>query len=141
MNIAVLGLGLLGTEIALRLHAQGHSVVGVNRAIERPRFDAARQQGLPLTADVASAVAGAEMTLLLLSDAAAIEATLMAKATTAAALTGRVLVQMGTIAPDEESGVSNAGHSTGWRIFRSASVGQPARSPRWNLNRYGGWRR
>ncbi|MBV5307807.1 NAD(P)-dependent oxidoreductase [Chromatium okenii] len=100
MKVAVLGIGLLGAEIALRLQQQGHEVIGVNRGCERPRFDAVRQRGLTVTADTAAAVANAEFILLLLSDAAAIQEMLFASATPIE-LRKRLVVQMGTIAPAE----------------------------------------
>lgn len=98
MNIAVLGLGLLGAEIALRLQHCGHRVTGWNRSAARA--EAARQRGLTVAARVWDAIADADLTLLLLSDASAIHATLFAP-DDAPSLAGRTLVQMGTIAPSE----------------------------------------
>lgn len=100
MKVAVLGIGLLGAEIALRLQQLGHEVIGVNRGCERPRFDAVRQRGLTVTADTAAAVADAEFILLVLSDAAAIQDTLFSSASPIE-LRERLIVQMGTIAPAE----------------------------------------
>ena len=97
-RLAVLGLGLLGSEIAIRLRAQGFDVIGWNRT--PGRGDALAVTGVRIAASPAEAIGGAEATLLLLSDALAIEETLAA-AGVADALPGRVLIQMGTIAPDE----------------------------------------
>jgi 3-hydroxyisobutyrate dehydrogenase len=63
MKIAVLGMGLLGSEIALRLQRQGHEVIGWNRGAERA--ESARQRGLSLAASAWEAIDAAEMTLLL----------------------------------------------------------------------------
>jgi 3-hydroxyisobutyrate dehydrogenase len=105
MKIAVLGMGLLGSEIALRLQRQGHEVIGWNRGAERA--ESARQRGLTLAASAWEAIDAAEMTLLLLSDARAILDTLFEQGD-ADALAGRILVQMGTIAPRESRDI--AGH-------------------------------
>lgn len=97
MKIAVLGMGLMGSEIALRLQRQGYPVTCWNRGDERAA--AARQRGLALVASAAAAIAETEMTLLTLSDAQAIDETLGDARNND--LSGRVLVQMGTIAPRE----------------------------------------
>ncbi|MGQ9831528.1 MAG: NAD(P)-dependent oxidoreductase [Thermochromatium sp.] len=98
MKIAVLGMGLLGTEVALRLQRQGHAVIGWNRSAERA--EAAHRRGLTVVSEVSEAIATSELTLLLLSDAPAIHATLFTPGTSAV-LAGHLLVQMGTIAPRE----------------------------------------
>ncbi|MCX8017921.1 MAG: NAD(P)-dependent oxidoreductase [Rhodocyclaceae bacterium] len=98
MRIAVLGLGLLGAEVALRLKRQGHEVIGWNRGEGRAAL--ARQRGLSLAATPAEAIAASELALLLLSDAAAIQETLFGQ-TAPPELAARTLVQMGTIGPDE----------------------------------------
>jgi 3-hydroxyisobutyrate dehydrogenase len=97
-RIAVLGLGLLGSEVAIRLRAQGFDVTGWNRS--PGRVEALAVTGVQVAAGPAEAISAAEATLVLLSDAAAIEETL-AGAGVAESLPGRVLIQMGTIAPDE----------------------------------------
>ncbi len=97
-RLAVLGLGLLGSEIAIRLQGQGFAVIGWNRS--PGRAEALALSGIRPAAEPAAAIGAAEATLLLLSDAAAIEQTLAAPGV-ADALPGRVLIQMGTIAPDE----------------------------------------
>ncbi|MBK1716263.1 NAD(P)-dependent oxidoreductase [Thiocystis violacea] len=102
MKTAVLGMGLLGAEIALRLKRQGHEVTCWNRGAERA--EAARGRGLRIAPTAAEAIAAADLTLLLLSDARAILDTLFENGD-ADALAGRVLVQMGTIAPRESRGI------------------------------------
>jgi 3-hydroxyisobutyrate dehydrogenase len=96
-KISVLGLGLMGSAIALRLKAQGFAVTGWNRSPEKAA--ALADQGIATAWTPADALAGADLTLLVLSDSEAIDETLFA-GETAPALSGRALVQMGTIAPD-----------------------------------------
>ena len=103
MKIAVLGMGLLGTEIALRLKRQGRVVIGWNRGEERA--EAARQRGLTLAATAGEAIAAADLILLVLGDARAILDTLFEQGE-ADALAGRILVQMGTIAPHESRDIA-----------------------------------
>lgn len=103
MKVTVLGLGLLGAEVALRLHQQGVQVTGWNRSAERA--EAARSHGLVICETAPEAIRGADCVLLLLSDAEAIAATLEVP-DVAQALAGRVLIQMGTIAPAESRALS-----------------------------------
>ncbi|WP_295585376.1 NAD(P)-dependent oxidoreductase [uncultured Lamprocystis sp.] len=117
---AVLGLGLMGTEIALRLQAQGVAVTGWNRGAERSQ--AAAAAGLAVAADAATAIGAADLVLLVLSDAAAIEATLLAPPA-AAALRGRLIVQMGTIGPEESRGLAARLDALGGRYLEAPVLG------------------
>lgn len=97
-RVGVLGLGLLGAEVAIRLRNQGFVVTGWNRSAEKAR--ALAQHGVTPAESPAAAIQASDLVLLLLSDAAAIEATLF-EGSSAAALAGTCVVQMGTIGPDE----------------------------------------
>ncbi|MCP3881261.1 MAG: NAD(P)-binding domain-containing protein, partial [Sulfitobacter sp.] len=66
MKLAVLGLGLMGGTIALRLKNLGLEVVGWNRSPEKARSLA--EEGLATTDSPADAVAQAELVILTLSD-------------------------------------------------------------------------
>ena len=103
MKTAVLGTGLLGREIAIRLASQGLRVTVWNRSADKAAPLAA--VGIGLADSAAAAIAGADFTLLLLSDAAAIRETLFSAATESA-LAGRIIVQMGTIAPEESRAIA-----------------------------------
>lgn len=98
MQVSVLGTGLLGSEIAFRLKTQGFAVSAWNRSADKAAPLATVGIGLAQTA--AAAIADADVVLLLLADAAAIDATLFA-GEPAPTLAGCTLVQMGTIAPEE----------------------------------------
>jgi 3-hydroxyisobutyrate dehydrogenase len=121
MRIAVLGLGLMGSEIALRLKRQGLETIGWNRGAERA--EAARGRGLPVAHSVAEALAGAELVLLVLADAAAIRETLLDDPAASAAIAGRILVQMGTIAPAESRAIGEAVAGLGGRWLEAPVLG------------------
>ncbi|KAA6182916.1 NAD(P)-dependent oxidoreductase [Thiohalocapsa marina] len=99
MRLAILGTGLLGREIALRLQDHRFDVRVWNRTADKAAPLAAA--GIPLAPDPAAAIADADLILLLLADAAAINATLFPDAAAAPDLSGRIILQMGTIAPNE----------------------------------------
>lgn len=120
MKTAVLGLGLMGSEIALRLTRQGREVVCWNRGAERAA--AARERGLSVRASAADAIGESELTLLVLSDADAIRATLF-ESGDADALDGRVLVQMGTIAPTESREIAGRVAAQGGEYLEAPVLG------------------
>ncbi|MBK1723064.1 NAD(P)-dependent oxidoreductase [Thiocystis violacea] len=120
MKTTVLGLGLMGSEIALRLKRQGRDVVCWNRSAERS--EAARARGLTVRSTAAEAISESEMTLLLLSDAAAIQATLF-ESGEADALGGRILVQMGTIAPRESREIAGRVAAQGGEYLEAPVLG------------------
>lgn len=99
MKVAVIGTGLLGAEIAIRLKERGFNVRSWNRTAEKARVLAA--VGIHPCPDISEALTGCDAALLLVSDAAAIRAVLWPSGQPEAPLAGRSLVQMGTIAPSE----------------------------------------
>lgn len=103
MKTAVLGMGLMGTEIALRLKRQGREVTCWNRGQERA--ETARGRGLDLVETAAEAIEASDVVVLMLSDARAILDTLH-ESGDADSLAGRVVVQMGTIAPSESRDIA-----------------------------------
>ena len=96
MPTAILGTGLMGAAMARRLLDQGVEVRVWNRTPEPTA--ALRPLGARVCATAAQAVAEADIVLLALSDAPAIEKVLD-DAAVARAVEGRLLAQMGTIAP------------------------------------------
>ncbi len=120
MKTAVLGLGLMGSEIALRLKRQGREVICWNRG--RTNRDAAARRGLDLALSPAEAVAASELVLLVLSDAVAITGTLFDLADPLE-LRGRVLIQMGTIAPEESRAIAERVTALGGNYLEAPVLG------------------
>jgi 3-hydroxyisobutyrate dehydrogenase len=120
MKVAVLGLGLMGSAIALRLRAQGLDVVGWNRSPERAA--ALAEQGLAIAPTAAEALADAEAAVLVLADAAAITATLFAPGAEER-LAGRAVVQMGTIAPAESRTLARRVGAAGGQYLEAPVLG------------------
>jgi len=90
----------MGGAIALRLAGQGLDLIGWNRGRDKARLLAA--QGLRVADSVEDALAVADICVLVLSDNQAIVDTLF-NAETVEMLAGRIILQMGTIAPTESS--------------------------------------
>ena len=98
LKIALLGTGLLGKAIAERLAAVGHRVVVFNRT--RTKALPLEAQGIAVVGSAEVAVTQADLVLLLLTDAPAIHSVLFSPACSAA-LSGKTIVQMGTIDSNE----------------------------------------
>jgi 3-hydroxyisobutyrate dehydrogenase len=116
MKIALLGTGLLGSAVARRLAHQGHEVRAWNRSPERaaPLADA----GIHLAEHPAAALDGAEMAILLLSDAKAI-----AQVVEPLRLKGQILIQMGTIAPEESRALATLVQGLGGGYLEAPVLG------------------
>lgn len=121
MKTAVLGLGLMGAEIALRLKRQGVELTCWNRGAERAQ--AARERGLPVVETAAEAIAAAELVILVLRDARAIQESLLDEPDAAGVLGGRILIQMGTIGPDESRALAARVASLGARYLEAPVLG------------------
>jgi 3-hydroxyisobutyrate dehydrogenase len=101
MNIAIFGIGLMGTPIATRLLQQGHRTTLYNRT---PReFADLRSQGAIVAETLEAAIDSSDFLLLTLSDARAIHETLIQ---TQPNLKGKTIIQMGTIAPQESQEIA-----------------------------------
>lgn len=97
-DVSLLGTGLLGAPIALRLASTGLEVTVWNRTAARSEW--LGEAGLEIAASAAEAILASPVTILMLSDAPAIREVLFSPEAVAA-LAGRTVVQMGTIGPDE----------------------------------------
>ncbi len=120
MKTAVLGLGLMGAEIALRLRREGFEVIGWNRSPDKAR--ALADQGLVIAPSRAAAVASAEAVILVLSDASACGDTLF-HGDQPPELLGRVCIQMGTIAPQESRNLAERVETAGGAYLEAPVLG------------------
>jgi len=102
MKISLLGVGLMGQPIALRLAQCGHDLWVWNRSPEP--LQRAAEAGLEVAPDLAAAIGQGEVILLTLSDAAAIESVLLTPEVIPL-LRDKSVVQMGTIAPGESRAI------------------------------------
>jgi len=120
MKIAVLGLGLMGAAVALRLKGQGMQVVGWNRSPEKARELAS--QGVAAVSSAREAVESTQVVILMLSDSAAILETLFAPGTESS-IKGRIVLQMGTIAPDQSRDLSERVEGAGGEYLEVPVLG------------------
>lgn len=98
--VAFLGLGTMGGPMASNLARRGLQVRGWNRTPERPSVLAARDAGVAVAADIAEAVAGADIVAICVGDAADVDEVLYTDGGVAAcAVSGTLVIDFSTIGP------------------------------------------
>ncbi|MCX4189502.1 NAD(P)-dependent oxidoreductase [Methylophaga sp. OBS3] len=102
MQIAILGGGLMGQAMTERLLVEQQKVTVFNRSIDK--IQALKSLGASVTDNVLEAVNSADLLLLTLSDATAIESVLAS--IPAEKLAGKLLIQMGTIGPQQSQQIA-----------------------------------
>ncbi|MBE9068472.1 NAD(P)-dependent oxidoreductase [Leptolyngbya cf. ectocarpi LEGE 11479] len=120
MNISFLGTGLMGAPMAQRLQASGHQVYGWNRSPDK--LKPLLKDGIQPAKTPAAAITASQLIVLMLTDAAAIHATLLSPEA-AAKLTGRTVLQMGTIAPQESKAIAQAVQAAGGDYLEAPVLG------------------
>ena len=97
MQIAILGIGLMGFPMAQRLCAAGHAVHVWNRT--QTKAAPLANEGATVHTDPRQAVQAADVVITMLEDGAAVEDVLFAQGVAAAMPAGSLLVDMSSIQP------------------------------------------
>lgn len=98
MKIGLMGTGLMGQAMARTLFAADVSIMAYNRTAEK--LDSLKQEGIEIADSPSSLISSCDCIILMLADATAIKDVLLSS-DTAKQLSGRTIIQMGTIAPRE----------------------------------------
>jgi len=97
-TVAFVGLGAMGSRMALNLHAAGHKVRGFNR--DRAKATPLAEKGLEIADSIAAAVRGAEFVVSMVSDDAATREVMLASAgVLSSAAAGTVILDSSTNTP------------------------------------------
>ena len=99
-KVAVLGMGLMGKPMVMRLAQAKIPVMGYNRT--STKLDSLKTENIPVTTNIHEAIAFGDVIILMLSDIAAIQEVIFDSGVD---LEGKTLIQMGTIAPGESKGL------------------------------------
>lgn len=118
-RVALLGCGLMGQPMGLRLFRAGFPVAAYNRTSGRASDLAA--EGVTVHSAPDAAVATADVLVLMLSDAAAIDTVL--GQLPPSALEGRCVIQMATILPAESRELGNRLRGAGARYLEAPVLG------------------
>ncbi len=120
MKTALMGAGLMGAPMARRLLEMGHDVIVYNRS--RNKTDVLARNGMAVAGTPAEAIESAECVLLTLSDLVAIRAVLFTESASQA-LKGRVVIQMGTIGPEQSRRLLSEVDSLGGSYLEAPVLG------------------
>ncbi len=118
MRVGILGTGLMGAPMALQLQKSGFAVTAWNRTAAK--LLPLQTAGIKTVTTAGAVLAASDITLTMLSDAAAIQAAIFAQPN---ALAGRTLLQMGTIAPDESRELHQKIQAAGGEYLESPVLG------------------
>lgn len=128
LNIGILGTGLMGAPIAQRFLDAQHAVTVYNRTVSKTTALAA--QGATVAADGAALFSRADVVVLMLTDAAAIAELIFAPTI---ALTGKTIIQMGTIAPQESQALHDRVVAQGGEYLEAPVLGSIPEAQSGNL--------
>lgn len=120
MDITFLGTGLMGRPMAERLLESGHRLTVYNRT--RHKAEPLQELGAVIADSAQAAIATSDVTVLMLSDAAAIRETLEPHGRLPE-LERRTLIQMGTIAPRESVALLEDIHRAGGDYLEAPVLG------------------
>ncbi len=121
--IALLGTGLLGRAIGERLQTVGYQVVAYNRTVVKALT--LQSCGITVVTKPEQAIAQADCVVLVLADAAAIRSVVLSPEALAA-LRGKTVIQMGTIASDESLALQHAVELAGGSYCEAPVLGSLA---------------
>ncbi|NDJ16523.1 NAD(P)-binding domain-containing protein [Myxacorys almedinensis] len=102
MNIGFIGTGLMGLPMAHRLLDAHHALSVYNRTAAK--VEPLRASGAKIAASPDAVIAASEFVVLMLTDASAIRSVLLTQQARRH-LSGRTVIQMSTIAPDESRAI------------------------------------
>ncbi len=123
MQIAVMGTGLMGSPMAVRLRKAGHAVVAYNRT--REKVEPLREDGIAIADRPEEAIGNAECVILVLADESAIRSVLLTDSSTRA-LAGRTVIQMGTIGPRQSQALHEEITAAGGEYLEAPMLGSIA---------------
>lgn len=118
MQVGFIGTGLMGAPMAARLVEVGHSVTAYNRTASK--LEPLRGLGIEIATSPTQVIQSADVIILMLTNAAAIQELLTP---TASALSGRAIIQMGTIAPAESKSIHEQVQAAGGTYLEAPVLG------------------
>ena len=125
MKIAFIGLGIMGSPMAVHLQNAGHDVTGYNRSLEKTR--ALVEAGGTAASSVADAVAGAEVVAVMVPDSPDVTEVLAGEdGVFATAATGALVIDFSTIRPDVTAELAEQAREKGFRLLDAPVSGGEA---------------
>ncbi|MFB2879406.1 NAD(P)-dependent oxidoreductase [Floridanema aerugineum] len=120
MKVGFLGTGLMGKPLVQRLLCAKIPVVVYNRTASK--VEELKAAGAQVVDSPESAIANSDCTILMLTNASAIEQTVLSESAKAE-LKGRTIIQMGTIAPQESQEIEKQVIAAGGEYLEAPVLG------------------
>lgn len=120
MKIGVIGTGLMGQPMALKLLEGGLSIIAYNRTASK--LQPLQEVGATIVNSPQTVLQEAECIILMLTDAKAIEEMLLAE-NTDSCLKNRTIIQMGTISPQESKAIESSIITAGGEYLEAPVLG------------------
>jgi 3-hydroxyisobutyrate dehydrogenase len=120
MKVGWIGTGLMGLPMAQRLLDNDISLVAYNRSSSK--LEPLRSAGVTIAASPHEVVSASECVILMLTDAQAIRSVLFSAASQKA-LPGRIVIQMGTIAPSTSKTIRDEVVAAGGNYLEAPVLG------------------
>jgi 3-hydroxyisobutyrate dehydrogenase len=120
MKIGFIGTGLMGLPMAQRLIAAHHALTVYNRTATK--LEPLKAVGAEVAPSPDLAISAAECVVLMLTDASAIREVLLNEASRQQ-LSGRMVIQMSTIAPDESRSIRDSVVAAGGEYIEAPVLG------------------
>ena len=121
MNVAFLGLGIMGSRQAANLARAGYALTVWNRTREKADAFAAEHETATAAATVAEAVADSDVVITMVVDGPQVRA--LVEEAAPAARPDTLFVDMSTIAPSDSRAIANALQSQGMRFVDAPVTG------------------
>ena len=118
MTIAFLGTGLIGKPMAEKLVKSGYEIIVYNRTVEKTKF--LKELGATVVKNPKDAIESADGSILMLSDAQAIQEVLFSDKID---FRNKTIIQMGTILPAESQNFHEKINSGGGNYFEAPVLG------------------
>ncbi|ERT05882.1 NAD binding domain of 6-phosphogluconate dehydrogenase family protein [Lyngbya aestuarii BL J] len=120
MKVGLIGTGLMGQPMALRLVEANLEVMAYNRTASK--LDPLKADGVQVADSPQSLIAASECIILMLADAPAIETVLLSPESRQE-LSGKTVIQMGTIAPQESRTIAERVTEAGGEYLEAPVLG------------------
>ena len=120
MRVGFIGTGLMGLPMAHRILAAMFSLTAYNRT--PTKLETLRAAGAAIAPTPVALIQAVDCLVLMLTDASAIHATLFS-ADSQAALAGKTVIQMGTIAPSESRAIAQQVAAAGGSYLEAPVLG------------------
>ena len=120
MKVGFLGTGLMGKPLAQRLLSAKIPVIAYNRTVSK--LEELKAAGVQVVDSAESAIANSDCIILMLTNALAIEQTLLSESAKTQ-LKGRTIIQMGTISPQESQEIEKQVIAAGGEYLEAPVLG------------------